>query len=61
MTIPGSDVVELEHSFFVTMEAKIPYHRIKLIRYREKVLFDLQRASSKDEESSEDKSEGKGF
>ena len=34
MTVPGSDVVELERSFFVTKEAKIPYHRIKLIRYR---------------------------
>jgi uncharacterized protein (UPF0248 family) len=61
MTIPGSDVVELGRSFFVTKEAKIPYHRIKLIRYREKVLFDIHRASSKDEESSEDKSKEKGF
>jgi uncharacterized protein len=61
MTVPGSDVVELERSFFVTKEAKIPYHRIKLIRYRWKVLFDLQKASSKDAESPEDKSEGKGF
>jgi uncharacterized protein (UPF0248 family) len=54
MTISGSDLVELERSFFVTKEAKIPYHRIKLIRYRGEVLFDLQRASSKDKESSEE-------
>jgi uncharacterized protein (UPF0248 family) len=50
MTVPGSDVVELERSFFVTKEAKIPYHRIKLIRYREVVLFDLQKASLKEKE-----------
>ena len=45
MTIPGSDIVELERSFFVTKDAKIPYHRIKIIRYRDRVLFDLQKAS----------------
>lgn len=61
MTISGSDVVELERSFFVTKEAKIPYHRIKLIRYRDRVIFDLQKASSKDRDTSEDISEGKGF
>lgn len=61
MTVPGSDVVELERSFFVTKEAKIPYHRIKLIRYRDRVIFDLQKASSKDRDTSEDRSEGKGF
>jgi uncharacterized protein (UPF0248 family) len=50
MTISGSAIVELEHSFFVTKEAKIPYHRIKLIRYRKEVLFDLKKASSKEKE-----------
>jgi len=61
MTVPGSDVVELERSFFVTKEAKIPYHRIKLICYRGKILFDLQKASSEDTKSPENKSKGKGF
>jgi uncharacterized protein (UPF0248 family) len=61
MTISGSDVVELERSFFVTKEAKITYHRIKLIRYRGNDVFDLQEASCKDRESSKDKNEGKGF
>ena len=55
MTISGSDVVELERSFFVTKEAKIPYHRIKLIRYRDRVIFDLQKASSKDRDTSEER------
>ncbi len=61
MTISGSDIVELERSFFITKDAKIPYHRIKLIRYREKVLFDLRNASSKNKMGSGDRSEGRGF
>jgi uncharacterized protein (UPF0248 family) len=47
MTISGGDIVELEHSFFVTKDAKIPYHRIKLIRYRAKVIFDIEKASTR--------------
>ena len=46
MTIPGGDIVELEHSFFVTKDAKIPYHRITHILYRGSVIFDLEKASS---------------
>jgi uncharacterized protein (UPF0248 family) len=57
MTVSGSDIVELERSFFVTKEAKIPYHRIKLIRYRGNAIFDLQEASCKDKGPSEDKNE----
>jgi uncharacterized protein len=48
MTISGGDIVELEHSFFVTKDAKIPYHRIKIIRFRGKVIFDIRKASSRD-------------
>ena len=49
MSISGKDLVELEHSFFVTKDAKIPYHRIKLIRYHGRVLFDIQKASLRDD------------
>jgi uncharacterized protein (UPF0248 family) len=41
MTIRGSDIMELERSFFVTRESKIPYHRIKRIVSEGKVLFDI--------------------
>lgn len=41
MTIKGADIVELQHSFFVTAESMIPYHRIKRIVHRGKVLFDI--------------------
>ena len=61
MTISGSDIVELERSFFVTNDAKIPYHRIKLIRYREKVLFDLQKASLGDDVCQKYRNRGRGF
>jgi uncharacterized protein (UPF0248 family) len=47
MTIAGGDIVELEHSFFVTRDAKIPYHRIKLIRYRGRIVFDIESAGSR--------------
>jgi uncharacterized protein (UPF0248 family) len=43
MTIQGSDIIELERSFFVTQESKIPYHRIKRIVYEGKLLFDIHR------------------
>jgi uncharacterized protein len=45
MTISGDEIVELERSFFVTKDAKIPYHRIKMVRYRGKIIFDIQKAS----------------
>jgi uncharacterized protein (UPF0248 family) len=51
MTISGGDIVELEHSFFVTKDAMIPYHRIKLICYRARVIFDIEKASSRDDTS----------
>ena len=60
ITISGSDIVELEHSFFVTKEAKIPFHRIKLILYRGQVIFDVQKASMRDD-ASKIKGIGKGF
>lgn len=43
MTISGSEILELERSFFVTAESKVPYHRIKRITYRGEVVFDIQR------------------
>ena len=46
MTIKGSDITALEHSFFVTAESKIPYHRIKRIVRLGKVLFDSERESA---------------
>jgi len=49
-TISGAGIVELERSFFVTGEAKIPYHRIKRIAYRGKVVFQLEEESGKRKE-----------
>jgi hypothetical protein len=49
-TISGADVIELERSFFVTSEAKVPYHRIKWIAYRGKIVFQLEEESRKREE-----------
>jgi uncharacterized protein (UPF0248 family) len=39
LTIKGSDIVELERSFFVTADSKIPYHRIRTIERRGEVLY----------------------
>lgn len=39
MMIRGEDVLELERSFFVTADSKIPYHRIRLIERRGEVLY----------------------
>ena len=50
-SISGKDIVELEQSFFVTEDAKIPFHRIKWIHYRGRVLFDIQQASLRDKNS----------
>ncbi len=49
LSIDGSDIVELERSFFVTEEAKIPYHRIRRIEYRGQVLFDGERREESEE------------
>lgn len=49
-SIYGVDITELERSFFVTGEARIPYHRIKRIAYRGKVVFQLEEESRKMEE-----------
>jgi uncharacterized protein (UPF0248 family) len=46
MTIKGSDITALEHSFFVTTESKIPYHRIKRIVRLGKMLFDSEREAA---------------
>lgn len=40
--INGEDIVELEKSFFLTGDAKIPYHRIRKIVYRGSVLYDSE-------------------
>jgi len=42
-TIQGSDIIELERSFFVTQESKVPFHRIKRIVYEGRVVFDIDR------------------
>lgn len=40
MSVKGSDIVDLERSFFVTADSKIPYHRIRRIEHRGKVLYE---------------------
>ncbi len=49
MSIKGSEIVELERSFFVTADAKIPYHRIRRIEYRGRVLFDSENEGESEE------------
>jgi uncharacterized protein (UPF0248 family) len=39
LSIRGEDIVELERSFFVTADSKIPYHRIRLIERQGEVLY----------------------
>jgi uncharacterized protein (UPF0248 family) len=39
ITIRGGDIVELERSFFVTTDSKIPYHRIRSIEKNGEVLY----------------------
>jgi uncharacterized protein len=39
MIIRGEDIVELERSFFVTADSKIPYHRIRAIEHRGKLVY----------------------
>ena len=34
MSIQGEDITRLERSFFVTCDAKVPYHRIRWIEHR---------------------------
>jgi uncharacterized protein (UPF0248 family) len=38
--VKGSNIVELERSFFCTSENKVPYHRIRRIALDGKILFD---------------------
>jgi len=40
MSVRGEDIVELERSFFVTADSKIPYHRIRRIEKGGEVLFE---------------------
>jgi uncharacterized protein (UPF0248 family) len=40
MTIMGSEITELERSFFCTSESKIPYHRIRRITLDGEMLYD---------------------
>lgn len=39
LSIRGEDIVELERSFFVTAESKIPYHRIRRIEKQGEILY----------------------
>jgi uncharacterized protein len=39
MAVRGEDLVELERSFFVTADSKIPYHRIRSIERRGEMLY----------------------
>lgn len=48
--IGGEKIVEMERSFFVTWDAKIPYHRIRCIEYRGRVLFDSERTKEENGE-----------
>ncbi|HTY47507.1 MAG TPA: RNA repair domain-containing protein [Methanomassiliicoccales archaeon] len=47
--IEGSEIIELERSFFVTADAKIPYHRIRRIEYRGRVLFSSEEKAETEE------------
>jgi uncharacterized protein (UPF0248 family) len=47
MTIPAEDIIWLGHSFFVTADSEIPYHRIVLIRRDREILFDIKRFEKK--------------
>ena len=38
--ISGADILELGSSFFSTMDATVPYHRIFRIEYAGKILLD---------------------
>lgn len=42
--IKGSEIRELGRGFFETADATIPYHRIRKIEYRGRVIFDRTRA-----------------
>lgn len=46
MTIRGEDIVEMERSFFVTADSKIPYHRIRAIEHRGMLVY-VDRSSEK--------------
>lgn len=48
MSIRGEEIIELERSFFLTADSKIPYHRIKRIEKGGEVLYE-DRSSLKDE------------
>ena len=50
MAMLGKDIVELERSFFVTKEAKIPFHRIRRIEYRGQTLFQVDKKKERREE-----------
>lgn len=49
MTVKGSEIVELERSFFSTAESKIPYHRIRRIVLEGKVLYDSRLRMGREE------------
>jgi uncharacterized protein len=47
MTIPAQDIKILGHSFFVTADSEIPYHRIVSIERDGEVLFDIREYEKK--------------
>jgi len=38
----GAEIQELGRSFFTTADSEVPYHRIKRIIFRGKVIFDAE-------------------
>ena len=38
--INGGDIISIDKSFFETKNSNIPYHRIMIIKYDKKILFD---------------------
>jgi uncharacterized protein (UPF0248 family) len=41
--ISGSEIIDLETSFFSTAEAMVPYHRIFRVEYENEVLFERKK------------------
>lgn len=51
-TIKGSDILELERSFFVTADGTIPYHRIRKIVCKGETLYDSKYSAPESEADS---------
>jgi uncharacterized protein (UPF0248 family) len=48
LTILAKDITTLGHSFFITADGQIPYHRIILIERGGEILFDIKEFENKD-------------